>query len=329
MRKIFLLPFLFILSFLPPYKSKNFTVQQLAPHVWAAIQNDKGGHAICNAGIVDLGDRTLVFDAFINSDAAKELKQTAEELTKHPVTFLVNSHYHDDHIRGNQAFMPGATIISTERTKTDMQKTEPDEQAWARKNTAASLQKAIRNEQQATGKEKEEALMWVGYYEAISQSLPGLKSYFPSLTFKDSLWIHGTSTEVLLIECSGHTFSDAVMILPHEGIAFMGDLLFVERHPYLGDGDPESWKKNLEKLYNDNTLKTFVPGHGPVAGRVSLQTIITYINDVQQLATDAVKNGTPDSVFAKTAVLPKYKDWWYGRFYPANLDFVYERAKSK
>jgi glyoxylase-like metal-dependent hydrolase (beta-lactamase superfamily II) len=329
MRKIFLIPAFFIVSFLPPHTSKNFTVQQLAPHVWAAIQNDKGGHAICNAGIVDLGDKTLVFDAFINVDAATELRQIAEELTKHPVTYLVNSHYHDDHIRGNQAFMPGATIKSTEWTKTEMQKAEPEEQAWARKNIANSLQKAKKQQDAATGKAKEEAMLWTGYYEAISQSLPGLKSFFPSLTFKDSLWIHGSATEVLLIECSGHTLSDAVMILPHEGIAFMGDLLFVDRHPYLGDGDPESWKKNLEKFYNDNELKTFVPGHGPVAGKRSLQTIITYITDLQQLASDAVKKGETDSAFAKSAVLQKYKDWWYGRFYPANLGFVYEKAKSK
>ena len=57
-----------------------------------------------------------------------------------------------------------------------------------------------------------------------------------------------------------------------------------------------------------------------------MQKIIIYINDLQQPATDAVKKGEPDSVFAKTAVLTKYKDGWYGRFYQANLGFVYEKA---
>jgi len=41
-------------------RSKNFSLQQLAPRLWAAIQNDKGGHAISNAGIIDLGNKTLV-----------------------------------------------------------------------------------------------------------------------------------------------------------------------------------------------------------------------------------------------------------------------------
>ena len=42
--------------------------------MWAAIQNDKGGHAISNAGIIALGNKTIVFDAFMNPDAASELK---------------------------------------------------------------------------------------------------------------------------------------------------------------------------------------------------------------------------------------------------------------
>ena len=80
--------------------SENFTVQQLAPGVWAAIHNDQYGKAICNAGIVDLGDKTLVFDPFMTPQAAKELRLLAEELTNRPVTMVVNSHYHNDHIRG-------------------------------------------------------------------------------------------------------------------------------------------------------------------------------------------------------------------------------------
>jgi len=44
------------------------------PGVWAAIQNDKGGHAISDAGIIALGNKTVVFDASMNPDAASELK---------------------------------------------------------------------------------------------------------------------------------------------------------------------------------------------------------------------------------------------------------------
>ena len=56
----------------------NFTIEPLAPGVWAAL-NTK--HGICNAGIIDLGDKTVVFDPFMNLDAAEELKAAALYLT--------------------------------------------------------------------------------------------------------------------------------------------------------------------------------------------------------------------------------------------------------
>jgi glyoxylase-like metal-dependent hydrolase (beta-lactamase superfamily II) len=314
----------------PPPASRNFSLKQLAPGVWTALQNDKGGHAISNAGIIDLGNKTLVFDAFINPDAAIELKQAAEQLTKHKVAFVVNSHFHDDHIRGTQVFVPGALVISTEWTKNEIQKTEPGEQAWAKKNISTRLDKARQQLQEASTDEKEEAAMWLAYFEAISQSLPKLKTVLPDVTFKDSMWIHGPKRSVLLVECkNGHTGSDVVMILPKEGIAFMGDLLFVQRHPWLSDGDADGWKRHLEHFNADISLKQFVPGHGPVAGKEALQDMIHYIGDLQQMALQAVRSREPDSIFLKRTVPPQYKNWWYARFYPANLDFMYAKARSK
>lgn len=320
-----------ILSFRKPKQtaSKNFSIQQLAPNVWAAIQNDDGGHAISNAGIVDLGDKTIVFDAFINPDAAAELRIQAEQLTNHKVSFLINSHFHDDHIRGNQSFS-GSSIISSEWTKNEMKKAEPEEQDWARKNIQARIEKAKQQLAATPANEKAEYKMWLGYYEAIGQSLPKLKTVLPDITFNDSMRIYGSNSSALLLECkNGHTGSDVVMLLPKEGIAFMGDLLFVEKHPWFSDGDPNSLKTHLQKFYDDASIKKYVPGHGVVAGKQSLQILMQYITDLQQLASNAVKKGEADSVFAKQPVLSQYKNWWYGRFYPENLSFLYGQAKSK
>jgi len=55
--------------------TQHFKVQLLKPGVWAVINNDETGYAICNAGIIDLGDKTIVFDAFISPLAAADLKK--------------------------------------------------------------------------------------------------------------------------------------------------------------------------------------------------------------------------------------------------------------
>ena len=95
--------------------SKHFRLQQLADGVYAAIHID-GGAAIGNAGIVDLGDRTLIFDSFFTPQAAEDLRTAAEALTGRPVNAVTNSHYHNEHIWGNQVFSSDTDIMSTVET---------------------------------------------------------------------------------------------------------------------------------------------------------------------------------------------------------------------
>jgi glyoxylase-like metal-dependent hydrolase (beta-lactamase superfamily II) len=96
--------------------SKHFRLQQLADGVYAAIHID-GGAAIGNAGIVDLGDRTLIYDTFLTPQAAEDLRTAAEALTGRPIDAVINSHWHNDHIWGNQVFGANTEIISTEETR--------------------------------------------------------------------------------------------------------------------------------------------------------------------------------------------------------------------
>jgi len=58
-------------------QSRHFRVEQLTEGVYAAIHVD-GGWAIGNAGIVDLGKRTLVFDTGLTPQAAYDLRTAAK-----------------------------------------------------------------------------------------------------------------------------------------------------------------------------------------------------------------------------------------------------------
>ena len=98
------------------YKSKHFAIQPLAEGIFAAIAED-GGSAICNVGLVDLGGQILVFDAFLTPQAAKDLRRFAVDRFGRAPQIAINSHYHNDHIWGNQVFAAGAQIISSTRTR--------------------------------------------------------------------------------------------------------------------------------------------------------------------------------------------------------------------
>jgi cyclase len=84
--------------------TRHFKIEKLAESVYAAIHNDSGGYAVCNAGIIDLGNKTVVLDPFISPMAARDLKRQAEYLTGRPVSLVLNLDLHYDHTYGNQAF---------------------------------------------------------------------------------------------------------------------------------------------------------------------------------------------------------------------------------
>ncbi|HEX8334012.1 MAG TPA: MBL fold metallo-hydrolase [Segetibacter sp.] len=318
-------------SFHPPvFSSKHFSIKQLAPGTWAAINNDNYGHAICNAGIIDLGDKTVIFDPFMNLDAARDLKIIAKQLTNKDATIIINSHYHNDHIRGNQLFLP-ASIISTVWTRDKIAVSEPEELEWEKANALKYLEQNRSKLKTAIGKDKEEIPLWIGYYEAMVTNNPLMKTTLPNVTFTDSLWIHGTKKSIKLVEYrNGHTDSDLILIVPKEGIAFMGDLLFEKRHPYLGHGDPKSWMKHLNGLVDDPRVHRFVPGHGEVTDKKYVQLMSRYIGELQQLVADGVKRQQSDSVIKATPIPASYADWKFGRFHNANLSFLtkYVRANA-
>lgn len=94
---------------------EHYRLREVGEGVWAAVASP-GSEARANAGIVDLGDETLVFDTFMHPGPALALRDDAQRLTGRLPEIVVNSHWHADHVRGNQVFA-GAEILATPRTK--------------------------------------------------------------------------------------------------------------------------------------------------------------------------------------------------------------------
>lgn len=308
--------------------SPHFSLEKLAEGAYAAIAADTG-FAVCNAGIVDLGDGSLVFDPFISPRAAADLRRAANALTGKPVLYVVNSHYHNDHIRGDQEFS-GAHIISTVQTREAIKENEPEEIAWEDTNAAAKLSSARTALDTLHGEDgRAELQFWVKYYESILDSHATLRTVLPDMTFEGKLVLHGPARSVELIEIGrGHTESDLILYLPTEKIAFMGDLLFINRHPYLPDGLPSDWVRALERV-SALDVRTAVPGHGPVGNASHLATMVSYIKTVEGIGAELVSRNATDQEIASQVVPPAFQTWWFSRFFLPNLKCVVRLAKEQ
>jgi len=314
-------------SFSQSFESEHFTIEKLTNGVYGAIHKN-GGYAISNVGIINLGNESLVFDCFISPKAARDLKKVAKELTGNDIKYVFNSHFHNDHIRGNQVFS-GAEIIATQKTKELIKETEPEELEYEKKvvdDRIESTQKEIDGE--TDPRKLEEHKMWLGYYRAIKESFDEYKTILPDKIIKDTLVIQGKDRKVILFSRGkGHTESDMVLLLPEDKILFTGDLLFIESHPWLGDGFMEEWIEYLEELKKLN-VEQIVPGHGPIGNKRSLDEMISYIQTVSDIVDDAIVNNISKEDLKLTSVPDEYNDWWLSRFFTLNLVVLYNKKSN-
>src|ERR1700684_255827 len=98
----------------PPANSLSFTLKPLGHNVWAAIDDVKGD-AGANAGFVIGDDGVAVTDTFENPEAAKQMLAEIRKLTDLPVKFVINTHYHIDHVAGNEVFQKAGAIVFAQR----------------------------------------------------------------------------------------------------------------------------------------------------------------------------------------------------------------------
>jgi len=307
-------------------ESKHFQIEPLAKGVYAAIASEQG-YAICNAGIIDTGDKTIIFDTFISPKAAKDLLNAAKRLTSHKTLYVVNSHYHNDHIRGNQVFSPDTDIISTTWTREAITQNEPEEIQWERENIPQGIIDAqLKLAAEKDSKRRRELALLIVYYKAIIESHPQLKTRLPNITFEPpKLVIHGTQRTAELLTFVGHTASDLVLYLPEEKIAFMSDLLFINMHPYLPSGFPERWKESLS-MVEALGIRTVVPGHGPVGRSADLSVMTRYIQSLENIVANMVKSGRTLEEVSLQPIPSQFENWllFFDNFFIANLQFLYK-----
>jgi cyclase len=313
-------------------QSEHFGLRELAEGVYAALGR-VGSPTFSNAGIVDLGEQTLVLDAFELPAAGGELRTAAEHLTSRPVTAVILSHVHGDHSIGLQAFAPETPILSSPTIRANL----PATVGWIRDSVEnpGELEAAIDAERErlaktAKGPQRAGIARTVARMEHLLAALPTLTIRLPDLTFEGLLVFHGSRrmVEVHTVE-PGHTASDVYLLLPGDGICFMGDLGFFQSQPFMGFCDPEAWMAWLMQAEGFDA-DTFVPGHGPVGTRADVRAQRQYIAALEAMVAGVVARGEPvEEALARH--LAGFEGWIAasaGRW-ETNVRSSYERQSAK
>lgn len=279
---------------------KHFSLEKISEGVFAAIAKDGSG-SVGNAGFIDLGGQTIIFDTFNTPQAAEDLKRAAEKVTGTQTNLVVNSHHHGDHIRGNQIFKE-STIISSQITYETMRDIHPvriEKQKQGIKELGAYID-SLKN--QLGEKTDKELAQKISFLREIEISLPILELTLPNQIFKAEITFYGTKRSAKLFTLGrGHSICDAMLYVPEEKIIFMGDLLFTGTHPtFFEESNPQHWVKMLKTAERMDFEKA-VPGHGPVGTKEDITRMIAYIEEMIEVA---ITSGS-----AEVQIPAKYEHW--------------------
>ncbi|HEX4911961.1 MAG TPA: MBL fold metallo-hydrolase [Permianibacter sp.] len=272
----------------------NFTVHQLGDGLYVTQRQEPAGLMFDanNAFIIRERD-VVVIDSNISPASTREVLAALRQLTDKPVRYVINTHWHEDHILGNSVWReayPAVQFIGHSKTHEDLASVGAANRKSLLENGAggvASLKNAI-----ATGKglagnpltdeerrSHESDIFLVERYLAEAGSLPIV---YPDIEVSSTLALPDSKYPIEIRYLgAAHTRSDLVVWLPQQKLLIAGDLV-VWPIPLIGSTSyPGAYAESLGQLLALQP-KIIVPGHGPVFRDTA------YVQQIQALLVDLV-----------------------------------------
>ena len=287
-------------------------LRQLAEGVYAFI----GARGDSNAGAIDTPDGLLVIDTQQHAALARTFREALRREVGKPVRMVIDTHYHLDHIAGNSVFASEAPILAHDRTTEKLHSIlGPDDGAgWTVGDFMTKCRLLFGPNIDELIPDGDAAWDWFRHRLAAPE-YDTMTITPPTETFPDYYEI-GLPGDTLRLDYLGpaHCDGDLVVHLRRRGIVFLGDLLFVGRFPWIGDGDMDGWIRTLDHVTRLDA-ECVVPGHGLP---VTLKEIAAF-RDMLAALRDAVARAIDDGASEDAAAhevalpgydtLPRYREW--------------------
>ena len=311
-----------------PKSEDDFQIVKVADGVYAAIAKS-GGIASGNTGFVIGDDGVLIFDTFFTPAAISELIAEIESLTRLPIKYAVNSHYHLDHTGGNQVLVArGVPIIAHDNVRvwqtTKNRRFLPAAAELEKRRADAAKQLA---ETPADQKDKRAQLE---HQIRRLEAMMSITLTNPTVTFSSgAIHLHLGKREVILSTLPGHTGGDVFAYVPDANVVFTGDLGWSKTLPNLIDATVNDWIPTLDKMLAQYPTAKFIPGHGSVAEAAEIKDFRDYLDDLRGRVKKGIADGlTLDQAKQQLTLPEKYKGLAFQNFATPNVEDMYKEIKG-
>lgn len=239
-----------------------------------------------NVGLVVGADAAFLVDDQY-APMVPKLQAAIRAITDKPLRFVLNTHWHGDHVGGNEALAASGTLVVAHD----------------------NVRKRMSSEQ---------------FMAAFDRKVPASPAAaLPVVTFSDQATFHlGGHTVHATHIPSAHTDGDAVVHLSEVDVMHTGDLVFYGLYPvvdYSNGGSLGGMAAAAEKLLAMTDEDTrFIPGHGPaVIGRAEITEFMVMMRTVHERLSKLIAEGkTLEEVQAAKPTAEFDAKWGQG-FLPA------------
>ena len=275
-------------SMQPPVDMTPVQVSQHAYYVpgGTGIATDNFGF-VSNAAFVVTDSGVIVFDTLGTPALGGKLLAAIRSVSDAPIKRIYISHYHADHMYGNQAFADtGAEIVASDGAKRYLEGEVAQQRLTERRLSLSP---------------------WVNENTRIVPPDRYLQQ-------EERFTLGGVTIRVVDVG-SAHSEGDLALFVETDGVLFSGDIIFQDRIPFLGTTNSAEWLEVLEEMERAD-VAVIVPGHGKAAEnpREIVSLTKNYLAYVRASMQQAVADWIPfDEAYEAT-------DWGDFFEYPAFLE---------
>ena len=293
--------------------AEGFDLSEVAPGVFACIGRD----GVANSGFVVGRQGVAVIDAQASPALGQQMRHAIESVTPVPVTHGFITHHHGDHWYGIGAW-PEARWFCHPRCLDILAAIAAEE--GIREGELLTLSASLR--------------IFVGDLSAAvlsrfpahpiharlrSPEYAQARLFLPRALPEEKLHggtfdLGGIAVEVRALGV-GHGDDDITLWVPDRGVAFLGDIAFVERIPAVTSIYVTEWSELSERLSRTDA-GLFVPGHGPPCPPASLRIQAAYLDALRRFG-----EGDPaaEREIGSFSSLPRFTAW-----HPLNVAILTE-----